>query len=347
MRFTSLLVTDIIQETADAVTLCFAKPELSEFQHYKAGQYLTLKFQLNGESVRRAYSLCSAPEDKDLRVTVKKVANGLVSSYINEQLRKGDTVEVMPPMGNFVFEPDATRVHHYILIAGGSGITPMMSILKTILSSEPFSYISLIYSNWTEESIIFRKSLEKIEREHKDKLRVLHILDNPTGAHEGITGRMSGDTAKSVLKEATQRHQVEYSIYLCGPNALMDEVLQAAELLKISKENIKKEVFTTQNNVQLPDTQLITRQVKVVLDGMPHTLTVKAGQTVLDSAIDAKLDPPFACQEGTCCTCRALLQSGAITLTEREGLSDAELEDGYVLTCQCYPLTDDVELEFG
>ena len=353
MKFHSLKIKDLQLETPDALLVTFEKPEGNTFQ-YKAGQYLTFKFFIQGKQHRRAYSLCSSPTlDKDLQVCIKKIANGLVSNYVFQSWHKGDVVEVLPPNGNFCVETEANRLHHYILIAGGSGITPIFSILRTVLHEEHFAFVTLIYANVHENAIIFKNWIDNLQRKHKDRFAVHHILENPIGVWTGLTGRIGNDDSIKLLKEVVQRHNIESSVYLCGPSGMMEVTKQILEKLKYPKENIFTESFGATkeiegfDNIDIDTIQYATHQVKVILDGMPHTLTVKAGQTILQAAIDAQLDPPYACQEGSCSTCRASLHSGKIHLLEREGLSDDEMKQGYILTCQSYPLSDDVEIEFG
>ncbi len=354
MKFYSLKIKEVQPETNEAVVVTLEKPEGNIFD-YKAGQYLTFKVYIQGQQHRRAYSLCSAPNlDKDLQVCVKRVHNGLVSNYINQSWHKGDIIEVLPPNGNFCVKTEANRLHHYILIAGGSGITPIFSILRTVLHEEHFAFVTLIYANRDENSIIFGKWIDNLQFKHRDRFTVHHVLENPIRDWRGLTGRIGNDDTTKLLKEVIQRHNLESSVYLCGPSGMMDAVKHILEKYKYPKEQIFTESFGATKEIEgfntLIDTaniQYNTHQVKVILDGMPHILTVKAGQTILESAIQANLDPPYACQEGSCSTCRALLHSGRVHLLEREGLSDNEMKQGYVLTCQCHPLSDDVEVEFG
>jgi len=353
MKFHTLKIKDLQPETSDALVVTLEKPEGKVF-NYKAGQYLTFKVFIQGKQHRRAYSLCSSPNlDSDLQVCIKKVPNGLVSNFVSQTWHKGDTIEVLPPNGNFCVETEPNRLHHYILIAGGSGITPIFSILRTVLDQEHFAFVTLIYANINENSIIFGKWIDNLQLKHKDRFSVHHILENPIGYWQGLIGRIGNDESFKLLKEVIERHNLESSIYLCGPSGMMETTKQLLEKLKYPKENIFTESFGATKEIEGFDTidadniQYSTQQVKVILDGMPHTLTVKAGQTILDAAIEAHLDPPYACQEGSCSTCRASLHSGKVHLLEREGLSDQELKQGYILTCQSHPLSNDVEIEFG
>jgi ring-1,2-phenylacetyl-CoA epoxidase subunit PaaE len=352
-KFTSLKIKDIIRETSDAVTVVFEKPSAPEFQ-YQAGQYLTLKVDLGGESLRRAYSLCSSPlVDADLAVTVKSVKDGRVSRFVNEQLQSGQTLEVFPPMGNFKVVPEATRSHHYVLLGGGSGITPLMSILKTVLKAESGCKVTLIYGNRDEQSIIFKKALDELESAYPDRLKVVHILAESGPSWTGLTGVPHRSMLLGLVQDLLTMDRTPKSYWICGPTGMMEEAQAALAFLGIPKEIIHREVFTAAQ----PDPEAKAAaanvaakkgsySVKVTLDGVSKEVFVKENATILDAVIDAGMDPPFACQMGVCCTCRAKLVTGKVQMDEDEGLSDTEISQGYILTCQAHPLTPDCELEY-
>lgn len=352
-KFVPLTVKDIIRETSDAVTIVFQKPAGDEFK-YKAGQYLTLKMSVGGESLRRAYSLCSSPiTDTDLAVTVKKVDGGKMSSFVNATLQKGQTVEVFPPMGNFAITPDATRSHHYVLFGGGSGITPLMSIIKTILTAEPNSRVTLIYGNRDEQSIIFNTTLNQLEDNSNGRFRTIHILSDASATWIGMRGLPTRATVLNIVQGILNADRLPKTYWMCGPTPMMEEVQAALGFLNIPKETINREIFTA----PLPDPEAKAAAaaeapkrgaytVKILLDGVQKDVLVKENATILDAAIDAGMDPPYACQMGVCCTCRAKLKSGKVLMDEDEGLSDTEIAQGYILTCQSHPLTADCELEY-
>lgn len=352
-KFVPLNVKEVIRETPEAVTVVFEKPAGNEF-NYKAGQYLTLKMNLGGESLRRAYSLSSSPiTDVHLAVTVKEVKDGRVSRYLNQELRAGASIEVFPPNGNFALSPDATRAMHYVLLGGGSGITPLMSILKTVLRTEPNSQITLVYGNRDEQSIIFAKQLDDLEQGSNGRLRVVNILAEAGPSWFGLKGLPNRANLLNILQDLLNASRLPKSYWICGPAPMMDEAQAALAFLNIPKENIHREVFTA----ALPDPEAKAAAaamapkrgaytVKVTLDGVTKDILVKENATILDAAIDAGMDPPFACQMGVCCTCRAKLTSGKVEMEEDEGLSDTEVKQGYILTCQSHPLSADCELEY-
>lgn len=352
-KFRSLIVQKIIRETPDAVTLQFARPTEPEW-NYKAGQYLTLKLNVNGKDERRAYSLCSSPvTDNFLAVTVKQVANGVVSQYIGQQLKEGTSIEVFQPQGNFNMVPDASKPQHYILLGGGSGITPLMSILKTVLETEPQSRVTLFFGNRNEQSIIFRSALDALAASHPDRLRVVYVLESADDSWPGMRGRLDRSAVLNVMQDLMSADALPKQVYLCGPAPMMDEATGALGFLGVPKDRIHRELFTA----ALPDPEELARrataekkrgnyEVKVLLDGREFLVKVPADKTILHAAIDAGVDPPFACTMGVCCTCRAKVHSGAVEMEEDDGLSDSEIEEGFVLTCQSHPMTPDVVVEY-
>jgi ring-1,2-phenylacetyl-CoA epoxidase subunit PaaE len=352
-KFRPLIVKKIIRETADAVTLQFDRPTEPEW-NYKAGQYLTLRVKVEGKDERRAYSLCTSPlTDSHLAVTVKQVANGKVSTYIGTQLTEGTTLEVYQPSGNFTHVPDAAKAQHYILLAGGSGITPILSIIKTVLAAEAGSQVTLLYGNRNEASIIFRTTLEALAAQYPDKLRVVHVLETPPADWTGMTGRLDRNVLIALGQELLGRDNLPKQVFMCGPAPMMDEAALAFGFLGLPKERIHRELFTA----PLPDPDAIAAkaaaekkrgnyEVKVLLDGKEYMVKVPSDKTILHAAIDAGVDPPFACTMGVCCTCRAKVLSGSVDMEEDEGLSDSEIEQGYVLTCQSHPMTPDVVVEY-
>ncbi|MEM7655885.1 MAG: ferredoxin--NADP reductase [Bacteroidota bacterium] len=368
--FFPLNIQEIRDETTDAYSLVFERPDDERFD-YLAGQYLTLKVEMNGESLRRAFSLSSSPfTDQQLSVTIKRVAGGRVSNFLRDTLQAGDTLEVMPPMGNFSFTPNPEQARHYVLIGAGSGITPLMSILKTVLTAEPNSRVSLWYGNRTEESIIFREELQALGQEYGGRLWVHHSLSQPPADWQGATGRLDKDQIYGLLSELFMDGELRKQYYLCGPQGLIEAAERAMELQGVNPTDIHREYYSapapTEAEVEAAYTavvpeasngqadysdgetayQLSTQEIQVELDGETHQLTVQPNQYVLDAAIEAGMDPPYACQSGICTTCRAMLVKGVVAMDETEGLSKDELEQGYVLTCQCHPLEPGVELVF-
>ena len=349
----SLKVKRIVRETADASTIVFENPGDGSF-NYKPGQYLTLKMDVNGESIRRAYSLCSSPyTEKDLAVTVKEVEGGKGSNYLNRELKEGNSLEVMTPMGNFTSLPDPNKSRHLVLLGGGSGITPLMSILKSILEVEPKSKVSLVYGNRDENSIIFKDALDSLEERFPDRFRVIHILATPSDAWFGMKGLPLRSVILGIVQDLMNSDQLPKSYWMCGPSAMMEECQAALGFLGIDRSVINREIFTAAqpSDDDKPKSAPAegkrgTYTITARLDGVEKKVLVKENQTILEAVIREGMDPPYACQMGVCCTCRAIVHSGKVEMEEDEGLSDAEISDGYVLTCQSHPLTDDVVLEY-
>jgi ring-1,2-phenylacetyl-CoA epoxidase subunit PaaE len=351
LKFYALQVKEIIHETEEAYTIKFDKPESEAFQYWP-GQYLTLKVELGGESLRRAFSLSSCPYTDDfLSVTIKAIPNGKVSNYLQKYLNAGDTLEVYPPMGNFYVKPAACNGKHYFLIGAGSGITPLMSILKSVLEVEPGSKVTLLYGNRNEKSIIFGSTLEHIA-ERDDRFQLINVLSQPTERWNGLKGRLEGDFLLQIVKEAQAKAEKPIEYYVCGPAGMMASVEQVLKTLQIDEKSIHREHYSAPLHLEEEGEEeisydIVTRDIKVILEGKSYTLTVPAGESILDAVIAQDLDPPYACQEGVCSTCRAKLHSGLVQMEVRDGLSDEELQANYILTCQSYPLTDDVEIEFA
>jgi ring-1,2-phenylacetyl-CoA epoxidase subunit PaaE len=346
-----LTVKDVIRETRDAITIVFAQPPSGKIP-YKSGQFLTLILSINGKEVRRAYSLCSSPYvDEDLAVTVKRVENGLVSNWLNDNLRPGDTLKVMEPMGQFTTEYSPTNKRHIVMFAGGSGITPMMSIIKSLLTQEPESICSLIYCNRDIDSIIFKDELERWETNYQGRLHVIHVLDNAPMNWQGYSGLLNHDMLTRLF-ERIPDWGVEKTTYLmCGPEGMMKNVETLLALRNIPREKIFKESFVQgildKDKKEEAQTEKKARLVTIRYEGQEYKIWVEPHRTILETALDQGIDLPYSCQSGLCTACRGKALSGKVKLDEEEGLSQAERDEGYVLTCVGHPLTDDVVIEIG
>jgi ring-1,2-phenylacetyl-CoA epoxidase subunit PaaE len=353
-HYFDLKVKNIVQETKDAISIVFEQP--ASKINYKSGQFLTLIVPVNGKEVRRAYSLCSSPfVDADLAVSVKRVDNGLMSNWLPDHLKVGDKVKVMEPMGQFTTEYSKEGKRHLILFAGGSGITPMMSIIKSILSQEPDSILSLIYCNRNIDSIIFKDELTKLETKHEGRLHLIHILDEAPMNWQGYSGLLNHEMLKKLF-ERIPNWGIEKTTYLmCGPEGMMKNVDSLLALSNIPKENIFKESFVQgtinkdkkEETVASASSENKTREVTIRYDGQEYKVTVEPNHTILETALDNGIDLPYSCQSGLCTACRGKALSGKVKLDEEEGLSQSEREEGYVLTCVGHPMTDDVVIEIG
>lgn len=353
-HYHELTIKDIIQETKDAITMVFEQPASGAI-NYRSGQFLTLIISIDGKEVRRAYSLCSSPfVDADLAVTIKRVDGGLMSNYLPDKVKIGDKLRVMEPMGQFVTEYDKDRKRHIIMFAGGSGITPMMSIIKSIINQEPESIVSLIYCNRDIDSIIFKDQLEKLQTTYEGRLHVIHILDNAPMNWQGYSGLLNHDML-SKLVERIPDWGIEKTTYLmCGPEGMMKNVDTLLAARGITKDRIFKESFVQgtidkaeKKEVEVVTGEVKTREVTIRYDGEEYKIKVEPNKTILETALDLGIDLPYSCQSGLCTACRGKALSGQVKLDEEEGLSQSEREEGYVLTCVGHPMTDDVVIEIG
>ena len=365
LKFHKLKVIDVKPETADAVSITLEVPQdLKETFQYKPGQYLTVQVVLDGQKFRRAYSLSSSPViDPHLTITTKRVDKGLVSNYLNDHIKKGDELEVMPPLGNFVPKLDPNNEKNYVFFSGGSGITPIMSIMKTVLKAEPKSSVTLFYGNRNAESIIFHKELMKLKDEYGERINMVHTLDQYSDDWEGYQGRMDKEKANYLLDNYCKSTWEKSEYYICGPAPMMNEVELALQNKLIPKEQIHKEHFTsnlletdaadkikeaTAAGTESEDEGELSFPVKakIILDGNEYEVEIGEKDTVLEAAIDADVDPPFACQIGACSTCRAKLREGKVEMDEREALTDEEIAEGYILTCQSHPKTNKLVVDY-
>lgn len=363
-QFYSLTVKKVVRETADAVSLFFDVPNnLKENFKFVQGQHLTFKFNLGGAEQRRAYSICTSPFENELAVTVKKVPKGVVSTHICDKIQVGNTIETMPPSGRFFTPLSTTARKDYYLFGAGSGITPMMSILKSILEGEPMSRVHLLYSNRNEDSIIYKQELSNLQHKYEEQLVVEHILSQPkkekAGGLSGLfskgktswtgkVGRIDKSQVATFLKEnPTRAKEAEY--FVCGPAGMIDATNAGLTALNIDKKHIHIEHFNNIGVAEDPSVSASTidgAAVKATLNGKTHSFTVPKGQKILDVMMKQKLDPPYSCTSGACSTCMAKVTKGTIKMDACFALDDDEIQAGYVLTCQAHPTSAEVELTF-
>jgi ring-1,2-phenylacetyl-CoA epoxidase subunit PaaE len=350
-RFHTLKVKDVRRETAEAVSVAFeVPPPMQPEYQYKQGQYITLKLNVKGEEIRRSYSLCSSPHsEKELRVAIKEVAGGKLSTYINRDLKIGDSIEVMTPMGNFHTPLSGSKTKKYVLFAGGSGITPMMSIMKSVLYVEKQSTLTLIYANRNEESTIFKKEIESIASSNPN-LKVIYIFESPQNKVSDLqTGIITVEKANQLVKEFDLAKADEF--FICGPGPMMENVKNCLEGLQIPKEKIHIEYFTSVidavNKAESNSDEDVNAKVKVIQYGIETEFELQTGSiSILEAAIEAGVDAPFSCKGAVCCTCRAKVLEGKVRMDANFALTDQEVEDGFILTCQSHPITEKVVIDY-
>jgi ring-1,2-phenylacetyl-CoA epoxidase subunit PaaE len=353
VHFHPLKVAEIVPETAEANSIRFEiPPELRDEFAFKAGQHLTLRATIDGEEVRRNYSLCTAPAESDWMVTVKRIGGGLFSNWVGDELKAGDTVEVMVPHGSFTTDFDATRSRHLVGIAGGSGITPVISLVKTLLREEPGSRFTLLYGNRDSSSIIFLEALAALKDKHLGRLEIYHFLDAEDQDIELFNGMLNRERLEEAIPSLVPDAAEVDGWFICGPGPMMDAAEGALLDRNLPKERIHIERFTADRpagGVVKEMAQLQTQAegltVSVTLDGRTRRVPFSAGN-ILDSARASGLPAPFACKAGVCATCRAKVTSGKVEMAVHYGLTDEEVAEGYVLTCQSVPIGDGVAVDY-
>ncbi|MES2119165.1 MAG: 2Fe-2S iron-sulfur cluster-binding protein [Pseudomonadota bacterium] len=352
-HFHALEIGEIISETAEANSIRFViPPELRDRFAFRAGQHLTLRATLGGEEVRRNYSLCTAPAEGDWMVTVKRIGGGLFSNWVGDSLKPGDTIDVMPPHGSFTTEFAASNRRHLVGIAGGSGITPVMSLVRTLLREEPQSRFTLFYGNRDSSSVIFLENLAALKDKYLDRLEIYHFLDAEEQDIELFNGMLSRERLEEAIPALVPGAAEVDGWFICGPGPMMNAAEGALLDRNVPKDRIHIERFTADRPVGAVALEMAELQTKaegvsiaVTLDGRTRRVPFTQGN-ILDSARVAGLPAPFACKAGVCATCRARVTSGKVEMAARYGLTDEEVADGYVLTCQSVPLGDGVAVDY-
>jgi len=340
-RFHTLAVQDVVHETADSVVVTFEVPsELREAFAFEAGQYLTLRTQLDGEEVRRSYSLCSAPHDGTWKVGIKKVPGGRFSTFANDVLAPGQTLESMAPQGRFVLAP-GTGLHH-VGFAAGSGITPILSQVSEVLTTDSEARFTLFYANKTAASTMFREALQDLKDRHLDRLRVFYLLTREPVDAQVLSGRLDAARCEALLEKFCAGASLD-AAYLCGPEPMILGCRDALVKHGLPEAAIRFELFTSSSpagSTEAPATEVEGAgdavPMQVVLDGVTTSMTLDRGKSMLDAALDAGLDAPYSCLGGVCCTCRAKLVSGKASMKINYALEPGEVERGFVLSCQAH-----------
>jgi len=352
--FHPLRVAEVRRETPDAVSIRFElPPELKDTFAFKAGQHLTLRTLLQDEDIRRNYSVCVSPHEGELRVAVKQIAGGAFSSWINTAVQPGAVIDVTPPHGSFTWTFDPMAEHRYVGFAGGSGITPVMSLLKTVLAQEPKSRFTLVYGNRTAAQVMFLEELAALKNRYLDRLEVFHFLEDEEEEIDLFNGRLDAAKTDQVLDSLVRSDDVD-AFFICGPGPMMDAVESGLKAHGVPSGKILIERFLVGavSAAQAAAAQTLVAKarglrVSLVLDGRRSSVDFGAeSHSVLDAARAAGLPAPYACKGGVCATCRAKLVAGTVEMKVNYGLSEIELAQGYVLTCQAVPTSDGVVLDY-
>ena len=353
-RFHDLEVTDIHKTIRDAVvvTLKPVNGAAEEFD-FTQGQYLTFRRDFDGEELRRSYSICAGRDEGILQVGIKRVDGGAFSTWANEELQVGDTLQAMPPMGSFFTPLDAGAEKQYLGFAGGSGITPVLSILKTTLTAEPNSRFTLVYANKGVNTIMFREELEDLKNSFMGRLNVIHILESDAQDIDLFTGLVTQEKCAELFEHWIDIDNVD-TAFICGPEPMMLGIAAALRKHGLTDAQIKFELFASaqpgraKRKAVSADASTGANQTSaaITLDGATQTIQMPKDLTILDAALENRMDAPYACKAGVCSTCRCKVLEGEVEMVANHALEDYEVEKGYVLSCQSYPLTDNVVVDF-
>lgn len=343
-EFHKVNIQEVKQETANAVSVLFDIPEqLKQDFNFVAGQYITLQTRINGEEVRRAYSICSTPKSGEIRVAIKAVENGTFSKYATSDLMAGDEIEISSPEGRFELQPEANK--NYIAFAAGSGITPILSMVKSVLENEPTSKFTLVYGNKTEADTIFYDELNSLKEEYGTQFKLHYIF-----SREEVKNQLRGRIDKSVTNYFVKNMYKETTFdaaYLCGPEEMINEVTNTLKSNYFTKENIHFELFTVSVDEEaVAEVQDGTTKITILLDDEVTTFNMQQTDDILAATLRNDLDPPYSCQGGVCSSCLAKVTEGKAVMVKNSILTDGEVEEGFILTCQAHPTTATISIDF-
>ncbi len=355
IHFHPLRIKEIRHETPECVSVLFEIPDqLKNGFQFKQGQSLTMRTNIGNEEVRRTYSICSSPLDSEVRVAIKKVDGGLFSTFANEQLKPGDSLEVMEPVGRFYTDLDPSHKKKYLAFAAGSGITPVLSLIKTTLATEPNSSFTLVYGNRSRGSIIFFEELEGLKNKYLRRFNLVHVLSRERTETPINYGRINIDKLMELARIIDYEKQDE--IFICGPEEMIFSIKAFLEQKEVDKKKIHFELFTTPGEKksevraqksERPSTTVKKSKITVKLDGRTFDFDLGYDEDViLDAALKQGADLPYACKGGVCCTCKARLLEGEVDMDVHWGLEEEEVQQGYILTCQSHPKTEKVVVDF-
>lgn len=345
--FHKLSIKNITKESNNAISVSFNVPEnLKSVFSFKAGQYVTLKANLNGKELRRDYSLCESPKSGELRIAIKAVQDGTFSSYANYKLRAGDTLEVAAPKGHFIFEPNDAKTKNIAAFAAGSGITPVLSIIKCALEEEIHSKVILVYGNKSAKDTMFLNELLELQKAYKDRFSIQFVFSQQD-TDDSIFGRIEKSTVNYVMLNKHKHVEVD-AFYLCGPEAMIHVVKDVLTANGIDKERIHFELFKAAKpiDVEEPTAPSGTTTATIIVDDETKTIEMSQKQTILEAALDEDIDAPYSCQGGICSSCLARLKEGEVTMRQNNILTEKEVASGLILTCQAQPTTATIVVDY-
>ena len=348
-KFYKLSVKDIQRETDKCVTISFSVPEdLKDKFKFIAGQYLTLKAMINGEEVRRDYSICSTPKSGELKVAVKEVEKGTFSKFANRLLKVNDVLDVAPPNGRFVFEPNNKKSRTIVAFAAGSGITPILSIIKTVLTKEPKSSIVLIYGNKTPKETIFFNEILELHHKYLDRFN-LQLVFSQSDEENALFGRIEKSTVNFILKNKYKHISID-EFYICGPEQMINTVKDVLLENDVDKDTIHFELFTTtksESDINIESSlNSGESEVTIIVDDEETSFKMSSKKSVLEAALGKKIDAPYSCQGGICSSCVARLKEGEVKMRQNNILTEIEVEEGLILTCQSHPTTSKIVVDY-
>ena len=343
--FLKLIIKEVRRETKDAVSILFNVPEqLQPNYTFIAGQYVNIRLTLDGQEIRRAYSICSSPESGELRIAVKAVKNGAFSQFANTKLKAGDALEVGKPEGKFILEPELERQKNYVAFVSGSGITPVISILKSVLKSEPKSSFVLVYGNKTPEETIFSKELHDLQLQYVGRL-FIHFVFSQAKAENALFGRIDKSTVNYVLNN--KHKELEFDkFYLCGPEEMIELVSGVLKEKNVKESAIKFELFTSSSHENVIKDLGGHSKITIMVDDEETTFEMSQKQTILEAALKQGIDAPYSCQGGICSSCLCRVTSGTAEMTKNSILTDKEIADGLILSCQAHPTSETIYVDY-
>lgn len=349
-RFHTLKVAEVRRETYDCVALRFDVPkEVADEYRFVQGQHLTLRAVLDGEELRRSYSICSGVDDRELCVAVKKIGGGRFSAWVNESIKAGDTLDVMTPEGRFFTPLDPGHAKHYVAFAAGSGITPVLSLIRTVLAREPGSRVTLIYGNRRQASVMFHEALEDLKDRYLTRFALFNVFSREAQDIDLFNGRIDGAKVRAFLDTLIPASTIDEA-FVCGPASMIDEVEAALIGAGVPRERVHIERFGVPGALvsePIDDAEAAEAHITLILDGVRREVEFHRGQhSILDAGREAGIDLPFSCKGGMCSTCRGKLVEGEVKMAKNYALEPHEVEQRFVLTCQSYPLTERVVISF-